>query len=186
MLTATVNLVIERGYAGATVDAVASAAGTGKAAVYRRWASKSALVIAAVQSLQTEPIVPDTGTLRGDLLACARHYTSSDRRAADVLASLLGEVKEDPELRRAAFEAIGRPPADAFTAVLERWVRQGVVSASASTDLIAAIIPAIAFREVVVHRRSLDTPTAVRLVENVLLPALGVVPAPDTGGAVRR
>ena len=159
MLKAAVETVIEHGYAGATVDAVARAAGTGKAAVYRRWPSKSALFIAAVQSLQAKPTVPDTGTLRGDLLACARHDTRSDRRAAHVLASLLGEVKSDLELGRAAYEAIGRPPADAFTAV--------------------------AFRDVILHSRSLDTATVTRLVDGVLLPALGLTPD-AAGGTDRR
>ena len=185
MLRAAVETVIEHGYAGATVDAVAHAAGTGKAAVYRRWPSKSALVIAAVQSLQVKPTVPDTGTLRGDLLACARHYTRSDRRAAHVLASLLGEVKSDPELGRAAYEAIGRPPADAFTAVLDRWVGRGSVPAAAPTDLIAAILPAVAFRDVILHSRSLDTATVTRLVDGVLLPALGLTPD-AAGGTGRR
>lgn len=174
VLRAAVDVVIERGYTGATVDAVARAAGTGKAAVYRRWPSKSALMIAAVQSLQVDAVVPDTGTLRGDLYACARHYTRSDRRSAHVLAGLLGEVKSDPQLRQAAFNAIGKPPAEAFAAVLDRWICQGVISSSAPADLIAAIMPALAFREVIVRSRSLDIATVTRLVDDVFLPALGM------------
>lgn len=179
MLKAAVDVAIERGYAGATVDAVARAAGTGKAAVYRRWPSKSALMIAAVKSLQVESVVPDTGTLRDDLLACARHYTNSDRRSANVLAGLLGEVKNDAELRQAAFEAIGKPPAQAFTTVLDRWISRGVISSSAPVDLIAGILPALAFRDVVVHSRSLDVDTVTRLVDGVLLPALGIPLTPE-------
>src|SRR5215475_466986 len=92
ILDATQDLLIEHGFAATTVEAVARAAGTGKAAVYRRWPAKIDLVVAAVQALQSPPSVPDTGTLRGDLLACADHFVQADRRPALVLAGVLNEI----------------------------------------------------------------------------------------------
>jgi len=172
ILDATQDLLIEYGFAATTVEAVARAAGTGKAAVYRRWPSKTDLVIAAVQALQSPPTVPDTGTLRGDLLECAMHFVQSDRRAALVLAGVLNEIGRNDDLRAAAYEAIGKPPALAFAAVLDRWRAHGQVATSAPTDLLAGIVPAAAFRSVAFRRRALDQQTAVDLVDFVLLPAL--------------
>ena len=48
VLTATLRTVHERGYAGATVDRIAAAAGTAKTTLYRRWPSKGALVVASL------------------------------------------------------------------------------------------------------------------------------------------
>ena len=176
ILDATQDLLIEHGFAAPTVEAVARAAGTGKAAVYRRWPSKIDLVVAAVQALQSPPAVPDTGTLRGDLLECALHFVQPDRRPALVLAGVLNEIGRNDNLRQAAYEAIGKPPAVAFAAVLERWRARGEITSSAPTELLAGIVPAAAFRSVAFRRRALDHQTAVDLVDFVLLPALRRTP----------
>jgi AcrR family transcriptional regulator len=159
-----------------TVEAVARAAGSGKAAVYRRWPSKTALVVAAVRALHRPADIPDTGTLRGDLLACALHFAGTDDRSTLVLASLLSEIGRDPDLRQASYEAIGKPPAMALAAVLERWTARGAISPSAPIELLAGLIPAVAFRNVVLLRQPLGSDTVVELVDRVLLPALNPVP----------
>jgi AcrR family transcriptional regulator len=59
------------GYANLTMESVAVRARTGVAVLYRRWANKDMLVLAAVEHYRsTHPVeLPDTGTLRGDLIA---------------------------------------------------------------------------------------------------------------------
>ncbi|SDS64730.1 TetR/AcrR family transcriptional regulator [Jiangella sp. DSM 45060] len=65
---AAAGLLLERGVDGMTVDAVAERAGVGKATLYRRWASKDDLALAAAETLfELEVRVPDTGSLHGDL-----------------------------------------------------------------------------------------------------------------------
>ncbi len=172
ILRATQDLLIERGVAGTTMDAVARAAGSGKAAVYRRWRSKTDLTVAAVKALYDPPPIPDTGSLRGDLLACARHYAREDQRELLVLRSILSELGNDAELAKAAYEAIGSPPARVLEAVLERWTARGEIPARAPVDLAASILPSIAFTGVVLGRRPLDAETAERVVDQVLLPIL--------------
>lgn len=172
ILDATVDLIARRGLAGTSVAEVARRAGTGKAAVYRRWPSKTALVVAAVRTLQAQATVPDTGGLRGDLLAWVQHYTSVDERAARLLANLLSEASRDAELRDAAYVAIGNPPTVALRSVIERWIERGEVNPAAPIDVIVGIIPSIAFRELVLAGRTLDPATAATLIDHVLLPAL--------------
>lgn len=172
ILDATADLIVRRGLSGATVAEVARQAGTGKAAVYRRWPSKTALVVAAVRALQAEVTVPDTGALREDLLAWVQHYTSGDERAALLLANLLSEASRDTELREAAYAAIGNPPAAALRTVIERWVKRGEVNPAAPIDVLVDIIPSFAFRHLVIGGRTLDRTTAATLIDHVLLPAL--------------
>jgi AcrR family transcriptional regulator len=71
LLDAAWDELVEVGYAKLTMESVAVRARTGIAVLYRRWANKDRLVLAAIEHHHsTHPIaVPDTGTLAGDLLA---------------------------------------------------------------------------------------------------------------------
>ena len=63
-----VQLLLERGFDGMTVDDVAEAAGVGKATIYRRWASKELLANDAMaQMFDIEIPDADTGSIAGDL-----------------------------------------------------------------------------------------------------------------------
>ena len=61
----------ERGYDELTIDAVATRAGTSRAVLYRRWPGKPELVLAAlVHQVENRTVeAPDTGSLRGDVVA---------------------------------------------------------------------------------------------------------------------
>jgi AcrR family transcriptional regulator len=64
----TVQLLLERGFDGMTVDDVAEAAGVGKATIYRRWASKEQLANDALADMfDIEIPDADTGSIAGDL-----------------------------------------------------------------------------------------------------------------------
>jgi AcrR family transcriptional regulator len=71
LLEATWNELVEIGFARLTMESVASRANTGIAVLYRRWPNKNELVLAALDHYRnSHPVeLPDTGTLRGDLLA---------------------------------------------------------------------------------------------------------------------
>lgn len=172
ILTAVQDLLIENGYPGTTIGAVATRARCGRSAIYRRWETKAELVVAAVRALQVTAEVPDTGSLRGDLVAAALHFAQADERTAGVLASILSEIGRDEELRDVAYRVIGGPPVAAITRVIERWIERGEVRADAPVSVIAGIVPTAAFGSVSLRRRALE-PDAVReLVDQVLLPAL--------------
>ncbi|WP_438352382.1 TetR/AcrR family transcriptional regulator [Microbacterium sp. CJ88] len=173
ILRAALDLLVERGYAGMTMEGVARAAGTGKAAVYRRYASKSDLVVAAVRSLHGPIDAPDTGSLRGDLLACAMHYTRGDDRFAGIMAGLLTAAGQDAELRAVTTEMIGAPRAATFRTVIVRWIDAGVVPADVAVEAIVSIVPSVAFGRVVIAREVLDVAAATELVDDILIPALG-------------
>jgi len=172
ILSAAQDLLVDEGYSGMTVAAVARAAGSSKAAIYRRWPGKIDLAVAAVRALASSAEVPDTGSLREDLMAAAMHYARADERLARVLASLLTEFGRNPALYEAAREAIGGPPFAAIVTVIERGIERGAVAASTPVELIASIVPSVAFGRVSIQRQALDPETVRELVDRVLLPAL--------------
>jgi AcrR family transcriptional regulator len=71
LLDAAWKELVETGYGRLTMGSVAARAGTSEHVLYRRWANKDQLVYAALEHYgDTHPVAtPDTGTLRGDLLA---------------------------------------------------------------------------------------------------------------------
>jgi AcrR family transcriptional regulator len=71
VLTAAWDELVDAGFASLTMESVAARARTGVAVLYRRWSNKDDLVMAALQHYgRTRRIeIPDTGTLRGDMLA---------------------------------------------------------------------------------------------------------------------
>jgi AcrR family transcriptional regulator len=96
---ATRELLAERGYAKLTVDAVASRAGVGKAAIYRRFDTKQEMIFAASVHDMEEAPPPDSGSLRGDLAAvCATIGTQLTAAPPDVLHGLLADIHGDTAL----------------------------------------------------------------------------------------
>lgn len=75
LLEATWAELAESGYGALTFEAVAQRAGTSRTVVYRRWATKAALTEAAITYVgrKNKATLPDTGTLRDDMLAVMRH-----------------------------------------------------------------------------------------------------------------
>src|SRR5450755_2991805 len=104
ILAATGELLADRGLAAMSIEEVAARAGVGKTTIYRRWPSKGLLALDAfVRSFREEQPLPDTGTLRGDLLAAltawVRAVTQTPMGA--MLTSLIAEAQHDQELRGA-------------------------------------------------------------------------------------
>ena len=75
---ATAALLAERGYEAVTMTDIAQRAGMAATSLYRRWGDVRALIMeVAVEKLMRERPLPDTGSLRGDLLAWARPIAAS-------------------------------------------------------------------------------------------------------------
>ena len=70
ILQAAAELLAERGLGGMSIEEVAARAGVGKTTIYRRWTSRGTLALDAfLTEFQGQQPLPDTGSLRGDLLA---------------------------------------------------------------------------------------------------------------------
>ena len=77
ILQATLEQLAVVGFRALSIEEVAARAGVNKTTVYRRWPTKVSLVRAAMESLAESSLVqPDTGSLRGDLLAICRTFTA--------------------------------------------------------------------------------------------------------------
>jgi AcrR family transcriptional regulator len=143
ILSATIELVAEVGFAALTVDAVSARAGVGKATIYRRWASKEALMLDAWMSCSPTVAVPDTGSLRADLQTL---FVGVDRPLNDptlqrVLPQMIAASRTDPEVREAyrSFVAERRKP---VRTVLERAVARGELAADTDLQMVGDLLVA--------------------------------------------
>ncbi|WP_022877981.1 TetR/AcrR family transcriptional regulator [Microbacterium sp. B19] len=71
ILDAAWHELVDVGYGRLTMDTIARRARTSEPVLYRRWANKDALVVAAIEHRRAASPIPlaDTGSLRGDLVA---------------------------------------------------------------------------------------------------------------------
>jgi AcrR family transcriptional regulator len=102
ILSAALDLFIEDGYQGMSIEHVAAQAGVGKATIYRRWPSKEALITDAVSSFSEELTAPDTGSVRKDLIGLVRQVgeLASSSPSGRCFARMAGEMGSNPELAK--------------------------------------------------------------------------------------
>lgn len=89
LLEAAWDELVEAGFARLTMESVAARARTGVAVLYRRWPRKDDLVLAAIQHYgATHPVeIPDTGSLRGDMVALLGGVSSGRVAFATVVSA---------------------------------------------------------------------------------------------------
>jgi len=69
LLQAGLAVFLEAGYSGATLAEIARRAGVGTPAIYRRWPTKADMAIDIVAHVSEAEAIPDSGSIRDDLLA---------------------------------------------------------------------------------------------------------------------
>ena len=139
ILTAARDLLAERGLAAMSIEEVAARAGVGKATIYRRWPSKGLLALDAfVASFREEQPLPDTGSLRDDLLAALHAWVRAVTQTAmgPMLTGLIAEAQHDPELRGAWRDRVLEPLRTQHRIMLDRAIARGEITASVDQDVV--------------------------------------------------
>ena len=136
--------LVEAGFARLTMESVAARAKTGVAVLYRRWPNKDDLVIAAIRHYgTTHPVdIPDTGSLRGDLIALLSSFSSTRVSFAAIVSAvfsgLLWTVNSlSPTSSRTSEAAQGRVMDGPQQLVGDLYVLAGLISMAAMAVLLA-------------------------------------------------
>jgi AcrR family transcriptional regulator len=179
ILRAATELLAERGLAGMSMEEVAARAGVGKATIYRRWRSRGALALDAFMADFTaaQPL-PDTGSLRGDLLAALRAWVKAVTRtpAGRILAGLVAAIQDDPELATAWRARVLEPLRAEHRIMLRRAIERGEIPASTDTDVALDLMYGAAYHRLLQGHRPLTDPF-VRRVVDVIVRGIGGPPA---------
>ena len=148
ILQATLDALVETGYADITIEMVARRAGAGRGTIYRRWASKDELILAAISCVShgdvEEGRLPDTGELRRDLLALADpDWLGDGERRLRILASAATMVGTNPELLAAFNRSIIEPTISAYRYLIQRSILRGEYPEPADIEVLAQAVPAM-------------------------------------------
>src|ERR1700728_1985576 len=178
LLDAAWTELTERGYDELTMDAVAIRAGTSRAVRYRRWPSKQGLVGATLtQHGQTEVVVaPDTGSLRGDVIALLKLANKLRVRLAMLVFTQLGGFYREANNNLAELGAFVQGGRDAvLDEVIERAVARGEIRAGQVSERVARV-PIDLFRyELMMTLKPVADEVIEEIVDTVFLPLVRLV-----------
>ncbi|MFZ2044535.1 MAG: TetR/AcrR family transcriptional regulator [Trebonia sp.] len=174
ILDAAWEQLIAEGYEHFTLDTVAARARTSKPVLYRRWKTRDDLLRATVRHIgaASAPSIPDTGTLRGDLLALLANANSTTRNpVAALVSSMLGSYYNQTgptpaELREAFLSQRG----SAVEQVVNRAVERGEVDQARLTPRIIAL-PFDLFRnEMMMTLKPVPDHVLRQIVDDIFIP----------------
>lgn len=153
------------GYANLTMDAVATRAATSKPVLYRRWPNRAQLVLATLRrrfgSISQE--VPDTGTLRGDVLALLRRVSQRYVQFSDVIEDLMSDL---PDVQEQSFHVLP----EVMLAILNRAAERGEIGPLELTPRIAALPLDLVRHEMFVTRAPVPEQVLTEIVDDIFLP----------------
>jgi AcrR family transcriptional regulator len=167
---AALRHLVERGYEGLAIEAVATTAGVHKTTVYRRWPTKADLVLDALLERQAAVLpIPDTGSLEGDLEALAAAVLSNltSPEGAALARAVVAAAASNADLRAAASTfwatrfALAAP-------ITERAVARGELPPGSDPVVVVESVIAPLFFRLLLTAEPLDRPSAVRAVRVAL------------------
>ena len=173
ILRVTYELLAEVGYEGLRLDAVANHARASKATLYRHWPGKAQLVADAVRLCRAaERECPDTGSLRGDLVAFMEIMAASMKSEdGPLFAGLVMAMLHDPEFA-AEMRGLQESKQNTANAIRARAVARGELTPDSDPHLIEEIAPALMFMQCFARGEPLDERFISHLVDDILMPVL--------------
>ncbi|MGZ4500819.1 MAG: TetR/AcrR family transcriptional regulator [Nocardioidaceae bacterium] len=174
ILEASLALLARVGYDRLTMDAVAAEAKASKATLYRRWSTKSSLVVDAILHTKAALQVPevDTGNLRDDLVAMScSHGGLTDARSAHLMAGIVTALHHDPEFAEEFRTRVLGPKIAKTREVCERARARGEITADLDLDLLSPALAGIILHRSFVLGLPADDKTVERVVDEIIVPA---------------
>jgi AcrR family transcriptional regulator len=180
ILETALDLLAERDYQQVTLDEVATRTGKAKTTLYRRWATKEELVLAAIRAAGRPPEVdqlPDFGSLRRDLLAVIDSpWLGGPNRRLAIFSGLASATRNSQALADVVRSEVTEPYVEVYQRLLLRAIERGEVSATftASIPVLAQVIPAMSTHRLNTGAEPVRRDFFVSVVDEVVLAALRV------------
>jgi len=171
-----VAALTEHGYEATNMNDIAARAGVGKAAIYRRWSSKAALITDALLYWRPDLVsdeTPDTGSITGDFeLLIERSVRDGDELISnDLVLRVALEAAQDPELAAALDHLLLRKGRQVVSAILKQAAARGEVAANRDWSLIAdALVGTGLIR--VMSGQTVDAKFVREVIDTLILPAV--------------
>jgi AcrR family transcriptional regulator len=142
ILAATLGLLSEVGPTGLSVEEVASRAGVGKATIYRRFATKDDLMVAALASLnESLPAEPAPGRTRDVLvLMVTGWWDQYSSPTGQLFPRVLAHAKNNPRMFCSFYDQVIEPRRDLYRMLIRRGIDAGELRADTDIELMTTLI----------------------------------------------
>jgi AcrR family transcriptional regulator len=185
--SAVLELLAEVGYARLTMGEVAARAGVGKAAIYRRHATKQEMIFDVLMPGQFLAVAPDRGSLRADLAAVLAEIAGSMASPPPgTIPGLLADIHADPALLDRFDAKYLGAQRRTLTEILDHAVARGELTTRSDPAILNALLVGPIFAWLFLLSESPDQLPALNsaLLESALaLTSLGPLAAPDDSGS---
>jgi AcrR family transcriptional regulator len=171
---AALELLAEVGYDRMTMDGVAARARASKATIYRRWPGKRELVQDAIRFRTDHRMdVPDTGTLRGDIIATLRVMsTKFGQRDLDLMAGVMRAMRNAPDLAQCVRAQTLEAKRYVGNTIVARAIDRGELPAGTDPEPFHETAPAIMFFRILIVDLPVDEPFLAHVADDILVPLL--------------
>jgi len=169
---AVVELLLDHGVAGVTMQAVAVRAGTSKPVLYRRWPSRTALLRDTLVPLAMDAIPhADTGSYAGDMHAILHGWAELFRspRGA-IFPAIVGAIPHDPELAQAFRDGVIGWRKEEMAKTIARGIARGEVRADVPVDIARELGQAMLWHRFLITGDTIEPDFVDRVLREVLLP----------------
>ncbi|MQY23681.1 TetR/AcrR family transcriptional regulator [Nocardia macrotermitis] len=148
VLEAARSLLVERGYAATSIDAIATRAGVSRPAIYRRWPSKAHLIAKAVfPDVGSEQVAPDLlAEIRKVIRGTIQLFGSAEARAA--MPGLMTEMRADSGLYQKLSARLDTPTRDELAEYLPTAPRPGLDPNTLLDTIAGAALFAMCIRDI--------------------------------------
>jgi AcrR family transcriptional regulator len=185
--SAVLELLAEVGYARLTMGEVAARAGVGKAAIYRRHATKQEMIFDVLVPGQFLAVAPERGSLRADLAAVlAEIARSMASPPPGTIPGLLADIHADPALLDRFDAKYLGAQRRTLTEILDHAVARGELTTRSDPAILNALLVGPIFAWLFLLSESPDQLPALNsaLLESALaLTSPGPLAAPDDSGS---
>jgi AcrR family transcriptional regulator len=178
ILDAAADLLLDKGLAAVSMDAVAARAGVSKATIYRWWPTKETLALDALfHEWAAVPPPRDTGSLRDDLLSLLRPWArlAGRRPYGRIIAALVTQTQTDPAFARQYHARFVEPRRDQARTVFRRAVERGQIPSDTNVEVALDLLYGAIYHRLLHGHAPLND----RFVRDVIDTALGgIAPGP--------
>ncbi len=143
ILDVTLALLAEVGPTALSVEEVASRAGVGKTTIYRRFATKEDLVVAALASLNSALSTPTPeGGVRASLVEIVTGWWSQHEvgQNGQLFARVLAHAKSNPRMFCSFYDQMIEPRREVYRTVIRRGIDVGELRADTDVELMTTLI----------------------------------------------
>lgn len=175
ILDAAEAILREEGIAGFSIEAVARRARAGKPTIYRWWPNRTTLMLDVYKRFKNARTFPDTGTLRGDLVAFLENQLLGfwkDRLCGTVYRAVIAEAQSDKDAAAALYAYQAERKAVAVQ-MIDRAKARGEVNAEVNGALIVDLIVSYAWHQLLLGRVAESMDGIEGVVDGILMGCAG-------------